>query len=112
MSDIHIVRTHTMPLKKAKDAANDFARQLKEKFDLAYEWEGETLNFQRPGAQGTLTLTKSEVTIDVTLGFLLKAFKGTMTGHINDNLDKLFGAAGGATATAGKAPAKKAAKAK
>ena len=109
MSDIHIVRPHSMPLKKAKDAANDFAKQLKAKFDLAFEWEGDTLNFQRPGAQGTLTLGKSEVVIDVTLGFLLKAFKGTMTGHINDNLDKLFGAAGAAPApAAAKAPAQKA----
>ena len=109
MSDIHIVRTHSMPLKKAKDAANDFAKQLKAKFDLAFEWEGDTLNFQRPGAQGTLTLGKSEVVIDVTLGFLLKAFKGTMTGHINDNLDKLFGAPSPA---ATKATTKKLAKGK
>ena len=52
---------------------------------------------------------RMQVVIDVTLGFLLKAFKGTMTGHINDNLDKLFGAAGAAPApAAAKAPAKKA----
>ena len=109
MSDIHIVRAHTMPLKKAKEAAERFAGQLKEKFDLAYGWEGDVLNFQRTGAQGSLTLGAKEVIIDVTLGFLLKAFKGKMEGHINDNLNKLFGGAEGKEAKEPKAPAKKAA---
>jgi putative polyhydroxyalkanoate system protein len=102
MPDIHIERGHTMPLKKAKDAAIDFAKQLEDKFDLESEWEGDTLHFKRAGASGTMVLTKSDVTIDLKLGFLLSAFSSKIEGHINDNLDKLFGK--------GAAPAKAAAK--
>ena len=111
MADIQIQRTHAMPLKKARDAANDFAQRLNEKFDLQSKWDGDTLNFSRSGVSGRLALTKSGVTIDVKLGFLLAAFAGKMEGHIKDNLDQLFGKAGAAAgkgaAAAKAAPAKK-----
>jgi putative polyhydroxyalkanoate system protein len=102
MADIHIVRAHSMPLKKAREAAGNLAVKLEDKFDLQSEWDGDTLNFQRPGVTGSLALTKNDVTIDVRLGLLLSAFKGTMEEQIGEQLDALF--AGGA------APAKKAAK--
>jgi putative polyhydroxyalkanoate system protein len=105
MADIHIVRAHGMALKKARDAANDLAAKLQDKFDLTSEWEGDTLNFQRPGVTGSLAITKSEVVIDVRLGLLLSAFKGAMEEQIGEQLDKLFGGAAAA-------PAKKVAKKK
>ena len=107
MADIHIQRTHGMPLKKARDAANDFAQRLNEKFELESEWQGDTLHFKRSGVTGTLALTKSDITIDVKLGFLLSAFAGSMQGHINTNLDQLFGKAGAAKGAEKAAPAKK-----
>lgn len=108
MAGIHIERAHSMPLKKARDAAEDFAKRLNEKFELESEWNGDTLHFERSGVSGTLALTKSAVTIDVKLGFLLSAFAGTMEGHIKDNLDQLFGKAGtAAKAAPAKATAKK-----
>ena len=105
MANIHITRQHSMPLKKARDAANDFAKRLDEKFELTHEWDGDTLHFERAGVSGTLALTKADITIDVKLGFLLSAFAGKFEGHIHDNLDQLFGAAKPAATKA--APAKK-----
>jgi putative polyhydroxyalkanoate system protein len=108
MANIHIQRPHSMPLKKARDAANDFAQRLNEKFELESEWDGDTLNFSRSGVSGTLALTKSDITIDVKLGFLLSAFAGKMEGHISDNLDQLFGKAGAVEKPAAKVvPTKK-----
>ena len=100
MADLHIQRAHRMPLKKARDAANDFAKRLNEKFELQSEWDGDTLHFERSGVSGTLALSKSDVTIDLKLGFLLSAFAGKMEGHIRDNLDQLFGRAGSLAAKA------------
>ncbi len=109
MAEIHIKRTHAMPLKKAREAADDFARQLDKKFELHHTWAGDTLHFERTGVSGTLVLGKSTVAIDLKLGFLLSAFAGKFESHINDNLDKLFGKAGAAPAKAAPkaAPAKK-----
>ena len=45
MAGIHIERAHSMPLKKARDAAEDFAKRLNEKFELESEWNGDTLHF-------------------------------------------------------------------
>jgi hypothetical protein len=101
MADIHIVRAHSMPLKKAREAANGFADQLAEKFDLESEWDGDTLHFSRAGVSGTLALHKQEIVINARLGLLLSAFKSTFETHINDNLEQVFGAPA--------APAKKAA---
>ena len=91
MAEIHIQRAHAMPVKKARDAANSFAKRLNDKFELEHKWNGDTLHFSRSGVSGTLALTKNAVTIDVKLGFLLSAFAGKLEGHINDNLDQLFG---------------------
>jgi putative polyhydroxyalkanoate system protein len=103
MADIHVSRNHTMPLKKAREAADKFAAQLAEKFDLESEWDGDTLHFRRTGVTGTLELTKGSVDIRARLGLLLSAFKASFEQHIGDNLDRVFGEA---------APAKKAAKKK
>ena len=91
MADIHIARSHTMPLKKAREAADKFADQLAEKFDLESEWDGDTLRFSRAGVHGTLTITRSEAVIDARLGILLSTFKSTFEQHIRDNLDRVFG---------------------
>ena len=103
MADIHIARTHAMPLKKAREAADKFADQLAEKFDLESAWHGDTLHFKRTGVNGTLTLGRGAVEIHAKLGLLLSAFKSSFEGHIQDNLDHVFGAP---------APVKKAAKKK
>lgn len=53
MANIHIARKHSMPLKKARDAANDFAKRLNQKFELQSKWDGGTLHFERSGVSGT-----------------------------------------------------------
>lgn len=103
MADIHITRSHAMPLKKAREAADRFADQLAEKFDLEAHWHGDTLHFSRAGVNGTLTLGRGSVEIRAKLGLLLSAFKSSFEGHIKDNLDRVFGEA---------APPRKAAKKK
>jgi putative polyhydroxyalkanoate system protein len=92
MADIHIERAHSMPLKKAREAADGFADQLAERFDLESEWEGDTLHFSRAGVSGSLALHKHQVVVKARLGLLLSAFKTTFEAHINDNLDRVFGA--------------------
>lgn len=109
MAEIHIERTHAMPHKKAREAAEGFAHQLDEKFDLASEWEGDTLHFRRAGVDGTLVLEKHKVIIHARLGLLLSAFKSRFEQHIHDNLDRIFdGHAAPAKKAAAKAPKKRA----
>ena len=90
MADIEITRAHHMTLKAARAAADEMAGQLGKKFGLAGGWEGNTLKFERPGVSGSLGITEKDVNISVSLGFLLKAMKGSIEQAVRHELDKLF----------------------
>ena len=50
MSSIDILHRHTKDLQQAREAVEEVARKLAERFDFAYRWDGDTLNFSRSGA--------------------------------------------------------------
>jgi len=90
---ISIRRRHKFTHKKAKAAAEDIARDLEKRFDLAYEWKGDHIAFERPGLSGTLHVGKAEIRLDVELSLLLLALKGPIEREIHKELDALFGKA-------------------
>jgi len=88
MPDIVITRKHQRGLKSAKVAADKMAEKLGEKFGLAGDWKGNVLSFSRPGVSGNLVITETTMTLEVTLGFLLKAMKGSIENAVNAQLDE------------------------
>lgn len=103
MSDIDIRRSHVLSLPDARKQAESMAAELRTAFDLESQWDGNTLRFSRQGVNGALEVGKSEVRITAQLGFLLAFLKPQIERHINDNLDRIFAAAG---KTIAKSPAK------
>jgi putative polyhydroxyalkanoate system protein len=93
MPTISIKRRHKLDQKKAKAAAEKIARDLNKRFDLAYEWEGDHIAFERPGVSGSLHVGKTNVQLDVELSFLLVALKGPIEREIHKQLDAVFGEA-------------------
>jgi putative polyhydroxyalkanoate system protein len=91
MADIFISRAHRLSLKQAKAAAQVVADELAEEYELESEWQGNTLSFWRTGVDGHLKVSAKQMTIEVSLGFLLAAFKSTFEQNINKRLDKLLG---------------------
>ncbi len=104
MSDIKLIRRHSLTLAKAKGLAQKAADRLAEKYDLTSEWHGNSLRFHRQGVEGQMHVTGSEIQLDVKLGFLLRAFKGRLLEHIEQNFDTLL------REQTGTSPAKKAAR--
>src|SRR5260221_8392961 len=102
MADIDIHRVHNLGLKAARAAADRMAEHLGRKFDLKGDWEGNVLTFQRPGVTGSLAISDKDLRLSVSLGFLLKAMKGSIENAIAHELDPLF-APKGATSPAAKA---------
>jgi putative polyhydroxyalkanoate system protein len=90
---ISIKRRHKLDHKKAKAAAGKIARDLNKRFGLDYTWNGDSVEFERPGASGTLHVGKTEVRLEVELSFLLYALKGPIEQAIGEELDALFGKA-------------------
>jgi putative polyhydroxyalkanoate system protein len=90
MSDIEIVKPHSMPIAKAKALVQKAAGGLAAEYDLGSEWHGNTLRFHRSGVDGQVSVTDSEITIDVTLGFILKPLRGKFVDYIERNFDKVL----------------------
>jgi putative polyhydroxyalkanoate system protein len=90
MADIDVRRVHGLGMAAARMAAERMAEDLGRKFDLRGEWEGDVLRFQRPGVTGSLAITARELHLSVSLGFLLRAMKGSIERAVLEELDTLF----------------------
>lgn len=90
MSDIKLVRSHSLPIGKAKAIVQKAADDLAREYSLTSDWRGDTLHFHRHGVTGHMHVTESEIGLDVTLGLLLKPLKGRLTEHIQRTFDKLL----------------------
>jgi putative polyhydroxyalkanoate system protein len=91
VADISITQKHKLSHKKAKAAAQKVADQLAEEYGVSADWDGNVLNFKRSGVSGTLELSAHEAQLDMTLGFMLKAFSSTIEEHVHKNMKKVFG---------------------
>jgi putative polyhydroxyalkanoate system protein len=90
MPDIELVKPHSLTINKAKALVQETADGLAAEYDLNYEWCGNTLHFHRSGVDGLMCVTDSEIQLQLTLGFLLKPFKGKFIHHIERNFDRLL----------------------
>ncbi len=90
MSSIDIRHPHGKTPKQARKAVEEVARKLAERFDVEYEWEGDTLNFARSGVDGHIQLLSQELRVTAQLGFLLSALKGPIESEIRRVLAERF----------------------
>jgi putative polyhydroxyalkanoate system protein len=90
MADIEISRAHELGLKGARAAADAMAETLGRKFDLKGTWQGNVLRFERPGVTGSLAVSDKTLDLVVSLGFLLKAMKGSIESAVRHELDKVL----------------------
>ncbi|MCC6869789.1 MAG: polyhydroxyalkanoic acid system family protein [Burkholderiales bacterium] len=90
MATISISRKHKLSHKKAKAVAERIARDLDKRYGLEYEWDGDHLDFERPGIAGRMRIAKDSIALDVSLGFLLIPLKTTFEREIGATLDQLL----------------------
>jgi putative polyhydroxyalkanoate system protein len=91
VATISIAKSHRLSHKKAKDAAEKIARDLKSRFSLEYAWDGDRIDFRRPGVNGSMHVTQEEIRLDVALGFLLTPLKPAIEREIHAQLEELLG---------------------
>jgi putative polyhydroxyalkanoate system protein len=91
MATIQITRKHSLSHKKARDVAEKIAKDLHKRFDLAYEWDGDHIDFERPGVTGRMLVGRDKIKLDVQLGLLLGMLKPTIEKEIDAQLDRLLG---------------------
>ncbi len=88
MPDITMIKRHSLPMARARELVQQAADDLAAEFDLRSQWAGDTLHFRRTGVQGQMRVTESEIDLEVTLGFLLRAFKSRFV----ENIERIFDA--------------------
>jgi len=91
MSTIDIHAHHTMSAAKAQEAADMLAQDLSAKFAIDYGWDGDEINFERPGVHGQILVQKDEIHIVAHLGLLLLMLKGPIEQEIYRYLEEHFG---------------------
>jgi putative polyhydroxyalkanoate system protein len=90
MSHIDIRHAHSLPPKKARKAIEEVAKKLAERFGMNYDWDGDTLNFNRSGVDGHIALEENWVHVNAKLGFFLAAMKGPIEQEIKRVLEERF----------------------
>ena len=92
MADIEIQRTHGLDRAGAQALAQAWRAQAENDWGMSCTHapaEGEDrLTFERPGAQGVLRVNATQFELQITLGFLLRAYKTLIAEKINRNLDE------------------------
>ena len=90
MADINIVQDHQLSAEQARAAAQQVAGKLAAEFDLACQWEGDVLRFERSGVAGALTLGQNQARMELKLGFLYSAFSSAIESKIADKMRRVF----------------------
>ncbi len=91
MSTIDIRARHQMDREAAQQAAEDLSRDLAEKFDIDYGWDGDTIHFERPGVQGQIDVTGEVIHVQAHLGFMLALLKAPIENAVTRYLRDHFG---------------------
>jgi putative polyhydroxyalkanoate system protein len=87
VSDIKIVKTHSLPLAQAKSLVTKAAKHLSAEYGLTSEWHGNTLRFHRAGVDGKIAVTESKIRLEAKLGLLVTPMKGKIVEYIENQFD-------------------------
>ncbi|MBC8145242.1 MAG: polyhydroxyalkanoic acid system family protein [bacterium] len=90
MPTIDIVRSHKLGRAEARKAVTKLAADIAKKLDAKTSWEGDTLEFKRSGAKGSIDVEEKKVRVNVELGLLLTPMRGMIEKEINSYLDQYF----------------------
>jgi putative polyhydroxyalkanoate system protein len=89
MARIAIDKTYDFPQSRARHLAERLARDLEQRYDVAWGWEGDDIRFARPGVSERMHVGPTNIALDMRLGLLLTPFRATIEREVSAQLDKL-----------------------
>lgn len=90
MPSIDITHPHGKTPAQARKAIEQVAKKLAERFEMAYGWDADTLNFNRAGVDGRIELLPKALRVTADLGFMLSMMKGPIEAEIRRVLAEKF----------------------
>lgn len=91
MSTIDVRHAHALPEPQARQAIEEVAAKLSERFGLKSNWRGDVLDFNGSGVDGAIELQPGAVRVTAKLGFLLSAMKSMVESEIERVLKEKLG---------------------
>ena len=88
MAVIKVKRSHALGKEGARHGVQQVAERLKDELKATYRWEGDSLVFQCPGAEGSIIAGEGAVVVTVGLGWLLSPLRGRIEASIQGYLDE------------------------
>lgn len=90
MPSIDIRRPHQLSITDARIVVEQVAARMQEKFGMSGHWQGDTLDFSRPGVSGCIAVESDVIRVRAQLGMLLTPLKGMIEQEIRRKLDEHF----------------------
>lgn len=90
MAGIDIRHDHDLSMEQARQAVQQVADSLAQRFGVDCDWQGDTLRFNRPGVDGRIALAPRQVHVTTSLGFVLSAMRGPIEAEIRRVLAERF----------------------
>lgn len=89
MATINIYRHHNKSLADAKNAIDQIAKTIGQKFAIESTWiDNRRLNFSRTGVAGFIAIYENEIHLNAELGFLLGMIKTNIEKEIIRQLEE------------------------
>ncbi len=86
MSHINIKHDHQLSRDEARQRVEDIAETLKKKLHIQYQWIGDSLEFKRPGAKGSIDLGADFVEVKIKLGMLVVPMKDKIEAQVKEQI--------------------------
>ncbi len=90
MPSIDIRRPHQLSLTEARAVVDKVASRMQEKFGMTGQWQGDTLDFSRPGVNGSIAVETDAIQVRAKLGMMLAPLKSMIEQEIRRKLDEYF----------------------
>ncbi len=89
MSTVKVSHAHSLDNDELKTRVSEIADELGQHFKLESHWQDDsTIKFKRAGVSGTLTLSETQVDVNMKLGVMLGALKGPITKELKAQMEK------------------------
>lgn len=88
MAGIDIHHPHQLPPERAREAVQQVADKLVERFGVDCRWQDEVLAFNGSGVDGRIALLPGEVHVTATLGFPVSMMQGPIESRIRQVLEE------------------------
>jgi putative polyhydroxyalkanoate system protein len=91
MPDISMVKQHDLDAAVLRERLQELADWLKKKYGIRSRWEGDSCLLEGSGLKrGVVTMTPTEIRVEVTLAMLAKMLKAQVQKEIDNKINRVL----------------------